>query len=154
MNDYLIWFKVLEIKENNPSLEDIKKNYWKLVKQYHPDINPNGTSRFIEIKRAYDWLHEHYIPKNEPIKISKDKENVFYRVLSKPDKAELYRVSVPYEVRPPFKLWCMIEHDTGEFIIDIDENTKLPTTIDVYRKNSYGKYYGEAFRIRITNDYT
>jgi molecular chaperone DnaJ len=50
MKDY---YKILGVQENSND-EDIKKAYRKLSKEYHPDVNPNGTERFKEIAEAYD----------------------------------------------------------------------------------------------------
>ena len=47
-----------DILELNPdcSLEDIKNSYRQLCKIYHPDRNPDDTTKFIEIKKAYETL--------------------------------------------------------------------------------------------------
>ena len=47
------YYKILGVQENSND-EDIKKAYRKLSKEYHPDVNPNGTERFKEIAEAYD----------------------------------------------------------------------------------------------------
>lgn len=37
---------------------EVKAAYRRMVKKYHPDINgaPNAVNRFLEIKKAYDYL--------------------------------------------------------------------------------------------------
>lgn len=53
-------FDVLEL-DTDASDEDIKRNYRKLAKQWHPDANPNdpdAARRFHEVQTAYDLLQK------------------------------------------------------------------------------------------------
>jgi DnaJ-class molecular chaperone len=54
-------YKILEIEESS-SISEIKKAYKKLALKYHPDksskFNIDTTSKFIEIKYAYDILSD------------------------------------------------------------------------------------------------
>lgn len=50
MKDY---YKILGVQENSTD-EEIKKAYRKLSKDYHPDVNPNGSEKFKEIAEAYE----------------------------------------------------------------------------------------------------
>ncbi len=52
MKDY---YKILGVEEN-ASDETIKKEYRRLSKQYHPDVNPSGGEKFKEIAEAYETL--------------------------------------------------------------------------------------------------
>lgn len=38
------------------SKSEIQRNYSRLVKQYHPDINPEEQEKFISIRDAYETL--------------------------------------------------------------------------------------------------
>lgn len=46
------WFKNIE------TLEDLKKAYRKLAREYHPDLNPSGAEIMKEINAEYDKLFE------------------------------------------------------------------------------------------------
>jgi curved DNA-binding protein CbpA len=46
------YYDILGVNENT-TLDDIKKAYRKLSKQYHPDVNPNGDEKFKDITEAY-----------------------------------------------------------------------------------------------------
>ncbi len=51
------YYKVLGLPDNAP-MTDVRKQYRKLVMQYHPDKNktPGAEKRFIEIKEAYEII--------------------------------------------------------------------------------------------------
>ena len=51
-------YKILHV-EKKSSLEEIKKSYRKLAKQYHPDLNPGNKEaekKFKDISRAFDLI--------------------------------------------------------------------------------------------------
>jgi len=55
---YKDYYKILEL-DKNASSEDIKKQYRKLAKKYHPDANPGdkrAEEKFKEINEAYEVL--------------------------------------------------------------------------------------------------
>lgn len=46
--------------DEDASLKDIKKAYRKLVKELHPDRNPNGESRMKDVNAAFDVLGDEH----------------------------------------------------------------------------------------------
>jgi molecular chaperone DnaJ len=54
MKDY---YKILGVNKKSTK-EDIKKAYRKLSKQFHPDVNPNGSEKFKEVSEAYEVLSD------------------------------------------------------------------------------------------------
>lgn len=54
------YYEILEVAPN-ASPEDIRKSFRRLVKIYHPDLNPNPDSkyRFMEVHEAYEFLCNH-----------------------------------------------------------------------------------------------
>jgi molecular chaperone DnaJ len=51
------YYNILGLSKD-ASVDDIKKAYRKLSKQYHPDVNPGGEEKFKEIAEAYDVLSD------------------------------------------------------------------------------------------------
>lgn len=51
------WYKYLELPKR-ASLEEVKSNYRKLSKKYHPDIckDPNGIIKYKKVQEAYEHL--------------------------------------------------------------------------------------------------
>ncbi|ADR18450.1 DnaJ domain-containing protein [Calditerrivibrio nitroreducens] len=71
----------------NFSFEDVKKNYLKLVKEYHPDryvslgqeAYQNALKKFQEIKEAYEYItknYEIYFKKDDSINSYKEEANL------------------------------------------------------------------------------
>ncbi|CAK1549797.1 unnamed protein product [Leptosia nina] len=50
-------YEILSVSRNASDTE-IKRNYHKLAKEFHPDVNPNAGDRFKEISYAYDVLSD------------------------------------------------------------------------------------------------
>lgn len=60
MNSYLKkYYDILELPVGS-SQKAIKKAYFKLAKQYHPDVNPSpeAQQKFVEINEAYEFLSD------------------------------------------------------------------------------------------------
>ena len=56
-----IYLKILEFKSmHNISMTDIKSQYRKLAKLYHPDSSTGDATRFKLINEAYEFLLENY----------------------------------------------------------------------------------------------
>ena len=54
------YYEILELARNAPTAE-IKSNYRRLAKRYHPDLNPNNpgaAQHFLEIQKAYEVLSD------------------------------------------------------------------------------------------------
>ncbi|KAI8895664.1 hypothetical protein BC833DRAFT_529148 [Globomyces pollinis-pini] len=49
------YYKVLEVPQS-ATKKQIKSKYRELSKKYHPDKNPDGESKFVEIAQAYEVL--------------------------------------------------------------------------------------------------
>ena len=75
-------YQVLEL-ENNASLDDIKKNYKRLARKYHPDRNKDdkAESKFHEISSAYEILSDDKSRK-EYLMFNSDNKNLFYDFLT------------------------------------------------------------------------
>ena len=64
-------YQILDLKPNASEI-DIKKSYFKLIKQYHPDKNNSlsASSKFKRINIAYKILIDNNFSNNENIKKS------------------------------------------------------------------------------------
>ena len=53
-------FKILGIKDKNPSWKEIKSQYRKKIFKFHPDIkvNPKDGKEFIKVYEAYQLIKE------------------------------------------------------------------------------------------------
>mgnify|MGYP000515985725 CR=1 FL=1 len=52
--------KILELKSNHPTADEIKSAFRILAKRYHPDLTGNmDTSNFIRVETAYKFLMNH-----------------------------------------------------------------------------------------------
>jgi curved DNA-binding protein CbpA len=46
------YYSILEVTKNSDK-KTIKKSYLKLVKIYHPDVNPKDKTKFTDIQEAF-----------------------------------------------------------------------------------------------------
>ncbi|KAG5472440.1 hypothetical protein LSCM1_03839 [Leishmania martiniquensis] len=59
-------YEILELKETQPSKQEMRKAYHQLAARYHPDKNPNGREAFEQIQRAYECLAADSVESSEP----------------------------------------------------------------------------------------
>lgn len=74
---YKNYYKILELKSDRVSDDEIKNAYRKLAKKYHPDMNPNdeiASERFKDVNEAYQILGD------ETSKRKYDRIHNIYRV--------------------------------------------------------------------------
>ena len=107
-NPYTNYLSVLGLQVGS-SDEQITKAYRKLAQKYHPDRNkdPNASSKFIEVRRAYEFLLD---PKNK--KPSNTSFNTSYEYASV-DKS----ISVYVDIKESFS---MTQLYIKEFGVTID----------------------------------
>jgi tetratricopeptide (TPR) repeat protein len=61
-------YQLLEL-DRNASLDEIKANYRKLARKFHPDLNPGDIQahqHFIDLNQAYQLLLEQIDPQSQP----------------------------------------------------------------------------------------
>lgn len=74
---YKNYYKILELKSDRVTNEEIKNAYRRLAKKYHPDINPGNeiaNEKFKDVNEAYQILGD------EVSKKKYDRVHSFYRV--------------------------------------------------------------------------
>lgn len=74
---YKNYYKILELKSDKVTTEEIKTAYRRLAKQYHPDINPNNNiaaEKFKDVNEAYQILG------NEESKKKYDRLHFAYKI--------------------------------------------------------------------------
>lgn len=70
-------YEVLGIKSGH-TYNDVKSNYRKLIKKYHPDISEGYEEKMIQIKDAWDYFQQHSeeILKSAPKGVSTSKHHI------------------------------------------------------------------------------
>jgi curved DNA-binding protein CbpA len=57
--------RLLGIESSNPSINEIKSSYRKLVQIYHPDVHETGNAKyFLKISAAYELLKKRFLDSN------------------------------------------------------------------------------------------
>lgn len=51
--------EILELSEY-PTFDEVKRNYKRLIKQYHPDVNKDGLPYTLKLNEAYRQAIEFY----------------------------------------------------------------------------------------------
>ena len=51
------YYEILEVKAD-ASREEIKDNYFKIAKEFHPDKNPDALEYFTAVSKAYETLYD------------------------------------------------------------------------------------------------
>jgi len=69
------YYEILNIPRNS-SLKEIKKAYYKLSLIYHPDKDPSQSTKFLEIKHAYEFLSQNKLQYDEEIS-AQEKLDIF-----------------------------------------------------------------------------
>lgn len=118
--------KVLQC-DDTATIDEIKKKYRKLSKQFHPDLNKTIDPKFfIELTASYDYLVIHHKPqkKRQPAKSTTDR---FYRIFDGkfPMVIELPIAHTEKETT----IFYMIEGT--EYRIHLDKGTHFPVTLDI-----------------------
>lgn len=135
--------KILQVNQYS-SIEEIKSNYRKLAKVYHPDLNKNMDGKLFHLLNdAYDWLIKNHKPHMKPKNM--DGYTKLYRVLqNKKDQT----ITIPYKNNNVLKEKVVINciFHIKEFRIFLEENEYIPKRIvitNVFNEPIYLNILGE-----------
>lgn len=128
MNEF--YLKILQL-DRYSTIEEIKTNYRKLAKQYHPDLHKGIDPKYFrELTVAYDWLiinHKPFV--RPPPKKDISQSEKFFRVLKKDAVYHTISLMVPEILENDIVIFCMLGQI--EFRVALNKDTKLPTTIQI-----------------------
>jgi curved DNA-binding protein CbpA len=160
------YYQILGISQTAGELE-IRKAYRRLVRQYHPDINParEAHAKFLEVQEAYEVLMDaekrHYYdtwgatkPVYEtyqaPAEDPKEAQRREYRKwrAARDREQELERAILEYKYRKVLR-WINLAVATITFLMILD--FLLPPKVVVVRGMNY--YKEESGRVYYTQDY-
>lgn len=132
------------------SIAEIKSAYHKLAKIKHPD-HGGTTEQFIALQKSYEWLlanHKHFNKpqkKPEPKKVQPKKPveiiRKYYRIIHNPGMMKKWFgsprliISIP-EVITIHKTNIHIMYNSQEFLLTIQQGTKLPYVVKVSEKQT------------------
>lgn len=136
MNDHLKLFEL----EDFATLDDIKKRYKVLAKQYHPDTSKRDTTeQFIRLNKSFTWLMENHIPKSKskvvrPISWGAPQgKNIYHRIIEQEHKGtpflNIYYFLLPRQaLDEDATIYCMDWQGIYDFNFNLPAGTKLPHT--------------------------
>lgn len=162
------YYKILESNPND-SLDAIKKSYKRLVKKYHPDLNPgsNYDEKIKEINHAYSMIVDSHgkntkiFPDKESYKKSEytNPEDGIFRGPKNKDVNIEYKLSVDDLLHAPFDARISYSVEGGrtqKLDITIPSGLNFGDTI-IYRRKGYFENYcqpaGDVY-IKIVEDRT
>jgi len=143
---------MLEVAQDATLLE-IKKSYFKLVRQYPPD---NFPDEFIKIRKAYETLIE---PKSRQeydklVSLPLEAKKQFEMAVKYEKSGEFYKaIEVLYKIKDEYGYFSVVELQLAGLYSKTDQRNKA---IDIYKelteKNpenaSFWLYLGEAYTAR------
>lgn len=114
------------------TVEDIKVQYRKFAKIFHPDVSGDDGSRFRELTISYNWLLENHRPKPKPRDFSNYEK--FFRVLN--DKDVVINISIPVENVLERGIVVNCIKGFMEFRIVLERGEVLPKHIEITNLSS------------------
>lgn len=151
-------FKILDINEN-ASIEEIKAQYRKLVKQYHPDVG-GDKQKFINLQASYEYLCANYRPRSSDKnykfnKIDYSFYEKFFRVFDeKSFKHNKLKIELPIQKNiNGVIINCLfsLSYMDKEFRIILNPGEHLPKHIKI--KNILNKEFEAVISQEINTDY-
>ena len=150
-----IALKILNINEENPGNEAIKKSYRAMALKYHPDKNhtEGANETFIEIREAYEFLTRSYEP---DMHMEYDYTSIMQSFLGTVFQGESHKIILVDLMR---KMVDICEAKSAELLKHIDKHIlkKLFDMIHIYRdvfyfSDSFISAIGELVKSKFESD--